>query len=506
MCRQWFDAASYLGYNRHRTIVQNFRLRTALKNYRARHNCCKLLIAMNKTSKATKILPSDTSHDAPKVAPRFGAAVQAAPSFKEPKKTNPRADRPVAKTPVPVTTIAASRVPRWVLATGIGTLALLVSVGGVAYGTYANWVGQGQIARGVWIQGVEVGGLTQAEAKARLQDKFGREKVVLKTSKRDFHLPLSKLGGRLQFDQAVKNAYWFGRAGALTGNVMEIYDARSRQKRLSLPVKWDKTQMRRTMYSIAAQFHEDATDARLIMGANGLETVPEVSGRTINNGATLAALQKAYYAGYSKPITATIKSVAPRVVEADLAGRNVLLGKYTTSFNDGEWGRTRNLHVASEAVDGRVLMPGEAFSFNKSTGERTWDKGYRMGHIFQRQPGAAKSEVVDGLAGGVCQVSSTLYNAVRKANVALPSGVNIALVERNHHSLPVSYVPTGLDATVAWPDKDLRFRNTLEYPIFLRAKINGSQLSVNVWGHIPDGKAAPVEDVADKDARQAFNF
>ena len=363
---------------------------------------------MNTKSKATKILPSDTFASAApqnataqaEVAPRFAAVAQAMPSFKEVKKINQSADLPVAKTPVAKTPVAttpvattpvvASRVPRWVMATGLGVLSVLVVVGGVAYGTYENWVGNGRIAQGMWIQGVEVGGLTQAEAKARLQKKFGRESVIFKTPKRDFHLPLAKLGGRLQFEQAVKNAYWFGRAGAVTGNVMEIYDARSRQKRLSLPVKWDKTQMRRTMYSVAAQFREDAKDARLIMGAAGLETVPEVAGRAINNGATLAALQKAYYAGYHKPIEATIKSVQPRVVEADLAGRNVLLGKYTTSFNDGEWGRTRNLHVASEAITGHVLMPGEAFSFNQSTGERDVGQGLSYGPHFSAPTGCGQ--------------------------------------------------------------------------------------------------------------------
>ncbi len=474
---------------------------------------------MNKKSKATKILPPDNISDvAPditrataEVAPRFAASVEAKSAANA--KAALTAARAKTAAPTFVTApaqVASSRVPRWAMTTGISALVLMIAVGGVAYGTYTSWVGNGLIARGVWIQGVEVGGLTQAEAKVRLQRKFGRESVTFHTDKRDFQLKLDQLGGQLQFDQAVKNAYWFGRSGAVTGNVMEIYDARSRQKRLSLPVKWDKTRMRRTMYSVAAQFHEDAKDARLIMGASGLETVPEVAGRAINNGATLSALQKNYYAGYHKPIDATIKSVEPRVVSADLEGRSVMLGKFTTSFNDGEWGRTRNLHVASEAIDGQVLMPGETFSFNRTTGERTWDKGYRMGHIFERKPGAEKSEVVDGLAGGVCQVSTTLYNAVRRANRALPSGVNIGIVERNFHSLPVSYVSSGMDATVAWPHKDLRFRNTLEYPIFLRASIGGSRLTVNVWGYVPHNKPAPVKtvetDQTEKASRRAFNF
>ena len=132
-------------------------------------------------------------------------------------------------------------------------------------------------------------------------------------------------------------------------------------------------------------------------------------------------------------------------------------------------------------------MPGETFSFNKMTGERTWDKGYRMAHIFETKPGAKEAEVVDGLAGGVCQVSSTLFNAVRRANDEI-GAKGLKIVERNSHSLPVTYVPSGLDATVAWPSKDFRFRNTLNHPVFLRTTIRRSKLTIGVWGRVPRGE------------------
>src|SRR5690606_4254857 len=127
--------------------------------------------------------------------------------------------------------------------------------------------------------------------------------------------------------------------------------------------------------------------------------------------------------------------------------RDVELGRYTTSFNPGLRGRTTNVRLASEAINGKVLMPGERFSFNSITGERTIKKGYRIAHIFVRKPGQTESEIVDGVGGGICQVSSTLYNAVRKTNNKTDS--KLAIIERNNHSLPVNYVPSGLDATVA---------------------------------------------------------
>ena len=181
----------------------------------------------------------------------------------------------------------------------------------------------------------------------------------------------------------------------------------------------------------------------------------------------------------------TVHRTEPHIAIANLEGSDVKLEQYTTSFNRGLVGRTRNIHVAAEAVNGRVLLPGQTFSFNASTGERTAAKGYRMAHIFERQPGEEEAQVVDGLAGGTCQVSSTLFNAIRKSNQKVDSKLKI--VQRETHSLPVTYVPRGLDATVAWPYRDFKFRNTLPNPIYLRTDVNGSRLTVSVWARVPSG-------------------
>jgi vancomycin resistance protein YoaR len=193
-------------------------------------------------------------------------------------------------------------------------------------------------------------------------------------------------------------------------------------------------------------------------------------------------LQKKYYVGLPN-IKATAKVLPPRVTSASLEGQDIRLGQYSTWYDASYWGRTRNIHVASSELDGTVLMPGETFSFNGATGERTWRKGYRMAHIFERKPGQRESEVVDGLAGGVCQVSTTLYNAVRKTNRRM--GRHLKIVERNHHSLPVTYIAPGLDATVAWPSLDFKFRNAFPHPIYLRTAAGGSRLRVSVWGRVP---------------------
>ena len=130
--------------------------------------------------------------------------------------------------------------------------------------------------------------------------------------------------------------------------------------------------------------------------------------------------------------------------------------------------RTTNLILASQKVNGTVLMPGEVFSFNKVVGERTIAKGYKNAAIF------VNGEVEDGLAGGICQVSSTLYDAVIAAN--------LEITERYNHSKLTSYLPGGKDATVVWGRLDFQFKNNREYPVKIEMGVQNGVVMANIYG------------------------
>lgn len=377
---------------------------------------------------------------------------------------------------------------------------LIVAALGTLLGIFASWKSSGHIAPGMIVQGEPLGGLTQAEASARLEKRFGRLFVSLETPERPFTLSLSQLGGQVLIAQGVESAYWYGRSGNVVSDAWKYWTSQKIEQRRALPIHWNKEELRQTMWTVATNYKRAPQDAKLEVNASGIQIAPEESGRALNVGATCALLQSQYYAG--KPtITAKTETLAPRLAAADLAGRDVLLGSYTTYFNSGIRGRTRNIHLASEAVNGKILMPGEKFSFNAMTGERTPEKGYRIAHIFLRKPGKEKAEVVEGTGGGTCQVSSTLYNAVRKTNNR--TGDKLGIIERNHHSLPVTYVPDGLDATVAWPSKDFRFRNNFAYPVYIRTEIKGSHITIGIWGRVPDDVSSVTQDASTQAAAPA---
>lgn len=455
--------------------------------------------AANKSLQGVSTPPVSTTSPKSSAAVAPKEEVELAPQFAAPKKASaPKSSSPKMATqgvlPAQVVREAntkrsgassSKRVKRvnpatWV---GAGLGALLLVVGGAAAGAYSRFAASDAIAPGVFIAGVPVGGLTPDGASAVVAEHFGSPNISLLCDGTTVSVPVSKLGMKLSIEPTVKKAYAVGRDGLLPNNLLRVYGSSSASKNFMLPIEWDKKQLVKELRDVNKKVAVAPVNARLRGASEGLEVVPDRAGRELNTGAAAHLLQKKFFVGMPS-LHVPSRSVEAKVTSAALDGYDVQLGQYTTSFNAGLAGRCANLRVACRAIQNRVLMPGDTFSFNACTGERTADKGYRMAHIFLRQPGAAESEVVEGLAGGVCQVSSTLFNAVRKTNAA--ADVNpIKIVERTTHSLPVTYVPRGLDATVAWPYKDLKFRNVTDHPVYVRTQMGRSRLNISVWSRLP---------------------
>ena len=145
-----------------------------------------------------------------------------------------------------------------------------------------------------------------------------------------------------------------------------------------------------------------------------------------------------------------------------------LLSTFSTNYNAGNADRTTNLRLAANKINGTVLLPNEEFSYNAVVGERTINAGYKMAATY------SNGAVVDGLGGGICQISSTLYDAVVMANLNITT--------RRNHQFVTSYVPAGKDATVVWGSQDFKFVNSRKYPIRITATVQGGVATVQVWG------------------------
>lgn len=144
---------------------------------------------------------------------------------------------------------------------------------------------------------------------------------------------------------------------------------------------------------------------------------------------------------------------------------NKMLASFSTTILDSDENRVNNIRLASQKINGFVLKPGETFSFNKIVGKRDYNKGYKKAKVL------VNGESNEGVGGGICQLSSTIYNA------ALKSGMQI--IERHTHSGEVGYIPRGQDAAVSYGYKDLKFKNLNNYPVKFIVSIKNGKVYVS---------------------------
>ena len=169
---------------------------------------------------------------------------------------------------------------------------------------------------------------------------------------------------------------------------------------------------------------------------------------------------------YEIPLKYTAPSVTTNMIGTEAFPD--LLAKFSTNYNARDTDRTTNLRLAAEKINGTVLMPGETFSYNTIVGERTIAAGYKEAAMYQN------GEVVDGLGGGICQISTTLYNAVLYSN--------LEIVERRNHQFVPSYASAGRDATVVYGSIDFRFKNTRNYPVKILCTVSGGVAKCEIYG------------------------
>lgn len=168
---------------------------------------------------------------------------------------------------------------------------------------------------------------------------------------------------------------------------------------------------------------------------------------------------------FTVALTITEPTISTEDMEENLF--STTLSKYTT-YGGGTSGRIKNISLAAKACDGVILLPGEEFSYNDVVGKRTAERGFQMAGAYEN------GTVVQEIGGGICQVSSTIFAAVLSTN--------LEIVKRSNHSLPVSYMPLGMDATVSWGGPEFIFRNNRAYPIKLSVIYEGGAITVKIIG------------------------
>lgn len=217
--------------------------------------------------------------------------------------------------------------------------------------------------------------------------------------------------------------------------------------------------------AIYNEIHKEPVDASF--STNPYEIHKEENG--LDFAITLDEAKK-IVAQKQESYTIPLKILKPKVTVKSLSQEAFpdLLATYSTTYSSSNVNRSTNISLATKSVNGYLLMPDETFSYNDTVGQRTAARGYKEAGVY------LNGEVTTGLGGGICQVSSTLYNAVLLAN--------LEIVDRSNHTFKPTYVPAGQDATVSWGSPDFKFKNNRNYPIRIVASSGSGRVSFNIYG------------------------
>lgn len=217
--------------------------------------------------------------------------------------------------------------------------------------------------------------------------------------------------------------------------------------------------------AIHSEIYKEAQDASYT--TNPYVVYPSSNGLDFNISIDEA---KALITGDKDSYTIPLKTLYPNVKTSDIGIEAFpnLLSSYSTSFASSSSNRATNVSLATNKINGKVLMPGEVFSFNDTVGKRTPQAGFKVAGVYMN------GQVATDYGGGICQVSSTLYNAVLRAN--------LEIVDRSNHMFEVGYVPIGTDATVSWGAPDFKFKNSRSYPIKIVTSSSNRKCVVKFYG------------------------
>lgn len=256
----------------------------------------------------------------------------------------------------------------------------------------------------------------------------------------------------------------------LANNMFNISSNENKNTKLELTLV-KKEPINVNIDDIYKELKKAPKDAYIDKEANPIKLVPEEVGYDINLEEVKTFINSEENKEEGKVIEIPITVLQPKVKLADITYtlyKDKLAG-YTTYFDPSQSARANNLAIALRYLNGKIIMPGETFSYNTAIGDANYAKGYQAAATFKG------GKVVQEVGGGICQTTSTLYNVALMAN--------LEIVERHQHGLPVGYVPPSRDATVYSPSLDFKFKNTRKYPIKIVTSFsNSGSLNISIFG------------------------
>ncbi|MGI5873628.1 MAG: VanW family protein [Bacillota bacterium] len=306
----------------------------------------------------------------------------------------------------------------------------------------------------------------------RLVEDKGDDVVTVTGEGRSFDFFRRDLGYPLDGARLFLEAKSLGREGGLFHRLAFRFSALWRETPLEDRIAVDEIKLGRALRAVSADLGTTARDAAFVIDGEGQISVsPSRRGSRLDTAASANGLRAALRAASDAPFPLVIEENAePKVTTAELKAMKIdgLLASFTTYYSEDAANRARNITLAASYLDMTLIPAGETFSFNRAVGRRSRERGFLDAAIIEN------GAFTDGLGGGVCQVSTTVYGAALRTKMKIR--------QRRPHSLVSAYVEPGQDAMVSWGTSDLVFLNTYKTPVLLHAAAEGGSLTVSVYG------------------------
>jgi len=327
------------------------------------------------------------------------------------------------------------------------------------------------VYEGVLVNDIPLDSMSFEEAVKKLNDVFNEplkgKKVCFNIGNNVVYEKLERFKIKYDVQEASNNACSYGKKdNDIFYRTVNRYRIKRKEHNIPLFLKVDLKSIESFSNQIAIDIYKEPENACVKFNNDFIEITKEKNGIMVNKKEFVEDIKESFL-NMRFDVTVPLITVKPKITSEMLAGEIKLHSSFSTPLLSKNQDRTNNIRIAAENVSGTILLPGEVFSANKSIGPRTVEAGYKNAPIF------VSGKVVPGLAGGICQLVTTLYNAALEGDMEI--------VERKRHGQPVSYVKGGRDATIAGDKVDLKFKNKLQYPAYIETYVRDNKVTVNIY-------------------------
>lgn len=331
------------------------------------------------------------------------------------------------------------------------------------------------INKGIYVGGMDVSGFTAEGAKQEVMeriDSWARSAITLKSpTGYEVVVTPGELGIKWNNPEIMKTAASYGYAGNVLQRYKASKDLENENIDYNLDLSFDKSKIEEIINSNLENFNQDAVDCGLKKTENGIEIIPGIPGVKIEDDAASKFYNFLCYSWDGEDAEFELPSVVDEPLGSDgqLTQLKDVIGTFTTAFKSSGAARSTNVSNGCRLLDGSILYPGEQLSVLQHLLPFSEENGYKKAGSY------SNGLVVESFGGGICQVSTTLYNAVLLAELQVD--------ERSNHSMIVDYVPPSGDAAIAESaGKDFKFSNNRDYPIYIEGIIEDKTITFNIYG------------------------